>query len=81
MKYPTIESFINSLSEEDLWKIIEDYENWKETGDDKNSFLRNKAREFCSNLTIPLYYHSDWMPKIAMGAYQYFTLKYKEMLK
>ena len=79
MKYLTIESFVNSLTEEDLWKIIEDYENWKETGEDENSLLRNKAREFCSNLTLPLRYHSDWMPKIAMGAYRHFALKYKQV--
>ena len=81
MKHLTVESFVNSMNEEDLWKIIEDYENWKETGEDENSLLRNKAREFCSNLTLPLRYHSDWMPKIAMGAYRHFALKYKEMVK
>jgi hypothetical protein len=28
MKYLTVESFVNSLSEEDIWKIIEDYEKY-----------------------------------------------------
>ena len=79
MKHQTIDEFIRSQTEEDLWKIIEDYENWKETGEDENSLLRNKAREFCSNLTLPLRYHSDWMPKIAMGAYRHFALKYKQV--
>jgi hypothetical protein len=30
MKYLTIDEFIKAQTEEDLWKIIEDYENWKE---------------------------------------------------
>ena len=81
MKYLTLEEFINTLTEEEIWKIIEDYEKWRETGEDENSLLRNKAREFCSNLTLPLHYHSDWMPKIAMSAYRHFALKYKEMVK
>lgn len=80
MKHLTIESFVNSMNEEDLWKIIADYEDWKENGEVEDSFLRNKAREFCSNLTLPLGYQSVWMPKIAMGAYRHFALKYKEIV-
>lgn len=37
MSYLTLESFIDTLTEEDLWKIIDDYETWKETGVDENS--------------------------------------------
>ena len=83
MKYLTIEAFVRSLPEEDLWKIIEDYEKWVKIGDDEFEapFLRSKARKFCSNLTIPAQYHTDYMQKIAVGAYRYFALKYKEMMK
>jgi type I restriction-modification system DNA methylase subunit len=83
MKYLTIESFVNSLNEEELWKIIDEYESWVRIGSDdfQQSFLRDKAREFCSNLTIPARYHTDFMSKIAIGAYRHFTLKYKEMMK
>lgn len=76
-----IESFIDSFAEEELWKLIEDYEKWRETGIDENSFLRNAAREFCLNCSISPHYHTDYMPKIAMSAYRHFALKYKEMMK
>ena len=81
MKYLTIDEFIRAQTEEDIWKLIEDYENWKKTGEDENSFLRNKAREFCSILTLPAHYHTDYMQRIAMGAYRHFALKYKEIMK
>ena len=79
MKFQTLEQFVSSLTEKEIWKLIEDYENWKKTGEDENSFLRNKAREFCSHLTLPAHYHSDYMPKVAMYAYRHFALKYKEI--
>ena len=83
MKHITIESFVNSLTEEDLWKIIEEYEKWVRIGDDEFEapFLRSKARDFCSNLTIPARYHTDHMQKIANFTYRYFAMKYKEMVK
>lgn len=74
MKHLTIESFINSMNEEDIWKIIEDYETY---GNDLEAqFLRQKAREYCDR-----YYYTDYMPFIAMSAYRHFALKYKEMMK
>ncbi len=74
MKYLTISSFINSLSEEDIWRIIEDYEHSYDIEDAE--FLREKAREYCDK-----YYYMDYMLKIAMEAYRYFAMKYKENLK
>jgi hypothetical protein len=74
MKHLTIEIFINSLSEEDIWKIIEDYEEYG--CDFEAQFLRQKAREYCDK-----YYYMDYMPFIVIGAYRYFALKYKESMK
>jgi hypothetical protein len=74
MKHLTIESFINSLNEEDIWKIIEDYETYG--CDFEAQFLRQKAREYCDK-----YYYMDNMPFIVIGAYRHFALKYKESLK
>jgi hypothetical protein len=74
MEHLTIESFINSLNEEDIWKIIEDYEMYG--CDFEAKFLREKAREYRDN-----YYYMELMPFIAIGAYRYFALKYKEMMK
>lgn len=77
MKYLTVESFVNSLTEEDLWKIIEDYEKYIRIDDEfEVPFLRQKAREFCD-----MYFYMDYMPKIALYAYRHFTLKYKELMK
>ena len=74
MKHLTIESFVNSMNEEDLWKIIDDYENWKETG--KNgTFLSKKAKE------LTPYHYYGLNADIAMSAYRYFALKYKETMK
>jgi len=75
MKHLTIESFVNSLPEEDLWKIIGEYEMY---GSDEfeSPFLRQKAREFCD-----MYYYMDYMPNIALYAYRHFALKYKEVIK
>jgi hypothetical protein len=75
MKHLTIESFINSLPEEEIWKIIEDYETYG-AKDCEAQFLREKAQEYCDK-----YYYMDYMPEIATGAYRHFTLKYKEMMK
>jgi hypothetical protein len=74
MKYLTVESFVNSLTEEDLWKIIEDYEMYG--CDVEAEFLRQKAREYRD-----MYFYMDYMPKIALYAYRHFALKYKEMMR
>jgi hypothetical protein len=73
MKHLTIESFVNSLPEEDLWKIIEDYEMMIDDDEFGAPFLRQKAREFSD-----MYFYRDYMPKIALYAYRHFALKYKE---
>lgn len=81
MKLSTLEEFINSMPEELIWKLIEDYESWKETGVDNTSLLRSTASEFCSIMGAPRMLHTDYMSKIAMGAYRYFALKYNESMK
>lgn len=74
MKYLTIDEFIRAQTEEDLWKIIEDYENWKETG--KNgTVLSKKAKE------LTPYHYYGLNADIAMGVYRHFALKYKELMK
>jgi predicted nucleotidyltransferase component of viral defense system len=74
MKHLTIESFINSLNEEDIWKIIDDYETYG--CDFEAKFLREKAREYRDN-----YYYMELMPFIVIGAYRHFAMKYKESMK
>lgn len=72
MKHLTIDEFINNLPEEDIWKLIEDYEKYGF----ESSFLKKKARDYCDET-----YYLDFMTKIVMSAYRYFAMKYKENLK
>ena len=85
MKYYTIEEFVKHLTdnghEESLWVMIEQYKTWKKVGMLGDCLLRSNAQAFCSNVGIPLEYHSDYMEWIALGIYDYFALKYKEMTK
>ena len=77
MKHLTLEEFINTLTEEDLWKIIDEYENIPAPDYEIEArFTREKAKEFCDR-----YYYMEYMQKIALHAYRYFALKYKEMIK
>lgn len=74
MKYLILEKFVKDFAEEELWKIIDDYENWKETG--KNgTFLSKKAKE------LTPYHYYGLNADIAMYAYRHFALKYKEIMK
>jgi hypothetical protein len=75
MKHLTVESFVNSMNEEDLWKIIDESEKYGARGYEAH-FLMDKALEYCDN-----YYYMEHMPFIAIGAYRHFALKYKEMVK
>ena len=83
MKIQLLDEFVGSIPEEKIWELIEDYEEWKRVGSDENRnfFLRDKAREYCEILTMPAHYHTDFMTKIAMYAYRHFALKYKEIMK
>lgn len=81
MKYLILEKFVKDFAEEELWKIIDDYENWNKIGVDENSFLRNKAREFCLNCGISPHYHTDYTQLITLCAFRHFALKYKETMK
>jgi hypothetical protein len=74
MKHLTIDEFVNNLPEEDLWKIILEYETNRDIEDAE--FLREKAREYCDK-----YYYMQYMPEIALYAYRHFAMKYKESLK
>lgn len=74
MKHLTVESFVNSMNEEELWKIIDDYESSYDIEDAE--FLRQKAREFCDK-----YYYMQYMSQIALCAYKHFAMKYKESIK
>lgn len=69
MKHLTVESFVNNLPEEEIWKIIEDWERWKYD----SPLVRKKAREFSNEI--------DFTTAIVMSSYRYFTLKYKESIK
>jgi hypothetical protein len=79
MKHLTIESFINSLPEEDIWKIIDEYENWYVMYENhtQGSVLWKKTEEYCLDTGIRPF---D-IRIVAQGAYRHFALKYKESLK
>ena len=82
MKYYTIEEFVKSFlpeNEDSLWEMIDDYKRFKETGSIGVCLLRTNARIFCSNQEIPNTYHSLYMERIALGIYEYFAMKYKEL--
>lgn len=83
MKYYTIDEFVKHFAdngnEESLWEMIDEYKEWKREGHIGDCLLRSNAQAFCANLKIPMYYHTDYMEKIAMGIYEHFALKYKEM--
>ncbi len=83
MRYNTVEEFVQSFAdgghEDSLWDMIDDYKEWKSEGDIGDCLLRSNAQAFCSNLKIPLQYHTEYMEKIAMGTYEYFALRYKEL--
>lgn len=82
MKYRTIEEFVKCFlpeNEDSLWEMIDDYKTFKKTGSIDECLLRTNARTFCSNLKIPMTYHTEYMERIALGIYEYFTMKYKEL--
>jgi len=83
MKYYTIDQFVKHLTdngnEESLWEMIDDYEKWRGDGEIGDCLLRENARTFCSNLTVPVHYHTDYMVKLVMEIYRYFAMKYKEL--
>lgn len=69
-----IEEFISSQIEDDLWKIIDDYEKWRETGE-IGTFLSKKALELRDHPYYGIY------GDIALYAYRYFALKYRKTMK
>jgi hypothetical protein len=79
MKPLSIEGYINTLDEECIWILISDYEEWKETGNVDDCFLRQTAIDFCNELKIPKYHYVDYMTRFAIGAYRHFALKYKNI--
>jgi hypothetical protein len=77
MKYLTLESFIRSLPEEDIWKIINEYEKWYLFEDaPRHSLLWEKSEEYCHSMGI----RPVDIRIVSMGAYRHFALKYKEIM-
>lgn len=83
MKYTTVEEFVQVFvdegHEESLWEMVGEYREWRITGSIGDCLLRANAQVFCENLKIPVYYHTEYMEKIALGIYEYFALMYKEL--
>ena len=79
MKHLTIESFVNSMNEEDLWKIIDEYERYGARSY-KAKFLVDKALEYSDTFCYREAF-AEYMPEIVLYAYRHFALKYKEMVK
>lgn len=78
MKYLLLEDFIKAHEEEEIWKLIYEYERWYFFEDyPQGSFLWKKTVEYCSDSGIRPF---D-IRIVAMGAYRHFALKYKETLK
>ena len=79
---PSIRDYIEQFTDESLWQMLDDYENWKEAGTEVagDSLLREKTRVFCSQLGLPAHYHTDFMPKIAMEIYRHFAMKYQAIV-
>lgn len=76
MKFLTIDEFIRSHTEEELWKIIDDYEKWCLIEDDPvHSFLWKRTMEYC----YPRDISSRDICIVALNTYRYFALKYKEI--
>ena len=78
MKYLTLEDFIRTQTEEDIWKMINEYEKWYMVEDaPHHSLLWEKTVEYCNEKHIRPF---D-IRIVAMGAYRHFALKYKESMK
>jgi hypothetical protein len=78
MKHLTLESFIRSLPEEEIWKLIDEYEKWYMFEDEeRHSLLWKKTEEYCFDTGI----RPVDIRIVAMGAYRHFALKYKESMK
>lgn len=79
-RYTNIDEFVHSFlpeNEQSLWEMIDDYKKWKYDGQIGDCLLRENARTFCDNLTIPKHYHIEFMEKIAIGIYDYFAIQYR----
>ena len=79
MKHLTVESFVNSLPEEDLWKIIDEYERYGARSYEAQ-FLMDKALEYSDTFCYREAF-AEYMPEIVLYAYRHFAMKYKEMVK
>ena len=78
MKYLTIDEFIKEQTEEDIWKMIDEYEKWYMYEDaPRHSLLWEKSVEYCESKGI----HPIDIRIVAMGAYRHFALKYKKTVK
>ena len=78
MKYLLLEDFIKTQTEEDIWKMIDEYEKWYMYEDaPRHSLLWEKSVEYCGSKGI----RPIDIRIVAMGAYRHFALKYKETVK
>ena len=67
------------MNEEDLWKIIDEYERYGARGYEAQ-FLADKALEYSDTFCYREAY-AEYMLEIVLFAYRHFALKYKEMVK
>lgn len=78
MKFLLLEDFIKEQTEENIWKMIDEYEKWYMFEDaPRHSLLWEKSKEYCDLKGI----RPIDIRIVAMGAYRHFALKYKEIMK
>lgn len=75
MKHLTIESFVNSLTEEELWKIIEVYEKYGARSYEAQFLMDNALKNY------PTFCYRDAFTEFVLFAYRHFAMKYKEIMK
>ena len=77
MEFLLLEDFIKTQTEEDIWKMINEYERWYLFEDaPRHSLLWENSEEYCRSKGI----RPVDIRIVAMGAYRYFALKYKEIM-
>lgn len=83
MRYLTIDGFVKSFGEEQLWQMLDDYDKWQlepyECYHD-NCLLIQSTKAYCSNNHISFNEIDLYVGMITTEIYKYFALKYKETL-
>lgn len=82
MRYLTIDGFVKSFEEEQLWQMLDDYDKWQLDPDGilGDFLLKKSTREYCCNNNISFRDLDFYMVSIAIQIYKYFAMKYKEAL-